>query len=45
MVKWFISVCQWHLITDVVKYDHRVWRVDRVPYYQHVCPADWGSIR
>ena len=42
MVKPSIPVWQWHLITDVVKHDHRVWWGDRLPHYQHVCPPDWG---
>jgi len=45
MVKRYISMWQCHLIADVVKLDHRVWWGDRVPHYQHVCAADWGSIR
>jgi len=34
MVKPFIPVWQCHLITDVVKHDHRVWWGDRLPHYQ-----------
>ena len=34
MVKPSIPVWQCHLITDVVKHDHRVWWGDRLPRYQ-----------